>query len=74
MSIKNAILEAILEGRIKTASVIILSENDKSLITRECKILKVLQFRGNVILRLKPWKGYPLGHKFLYRSFDECFP
>jgi len=70
-SIAKKIIEEIKSGRIKTASLLNVNNENDSYMARQCKIVKVIEIGNEVIIKMKPWKGYPLGHKYLYRSFDE---
>jgi hypothetical protein len=39
--------------------------------TVKCKISKIIHKDGDTILKLKVGKGYPFGHKYIFRSLEE---
>lgn len=69
--VKNYITKDMLKKGELTKGHIVVLYNDGTLQAFEGKITKIIRSGEDIILKMRTGKGYPLGHKFVFRSLEE---
>jgi len=57
-------------GQIKRAAIVHINEKNEYC-TFTCRVSNVIKYQGDIIIKLKTGKDYPLGHKYVFRSIEE---
>lgn len=70
MILSKGTIELFETGKIKRAAIVYINENNEYC-TFTCKVSKVIKYQGDIIIKLKTGKDYPLGHKYVFRSIEE---
>lgn len=66
---KDIVLQLIKDNKLKKCHAFIIDLYTS--IPFKVKIVDVIYNKSDVILKLKTYKDYPLGHKYIFRSIDE---